>query len=448
MPKKKHDGVKKRCDCPRKQWPKCEHPWHFSFHHGGREYRFSLDALAKARNDRPPRAKADAVKWRDRLRTEIREGTFLDPDAAPAPTPADVRLTLDDVAGRYLATYVPFDKGRPRREAGRKLMEWYVHALKRIEVPAANGTTVRLGALPFVDITKADVEAVRAGWPRKATCAKGGSVGADRALKRLRHLFNWAIEAGYTTTTPFRIGEKAVIHFATEQPRRRRLEAGEEADETAGEKPQPGEEARLLAHATSPLMHDLIIAALDTGCRPGELLALQWQHVNLTRCRLELPGTLTKTGKDRDVPYVPKGRLAGVLAMRRHDPAGEILPPTAHVFGDACGGRVRDIRDEWARTCAAASVVGLQFRDLRRTFGSELLETPGVTVHHVRDALGHADLKTTSIYLSTTLKALEDAMRRRDAHRAGSAHHSHTDPAEAHDDAPAHASETPTNRLN
>jgi hypothetical protein len=41
-----------------------------------------------------------------------------------------------------------------------------------------------------------------------------------------------------------------------------------------------------------------------------------------------LPGALTKTGKDR-IPFAPKGRLAGVLAMRRHDPAGDALPADA-----------------------------------------------------------------------------------------------------------------------
>jgi integrase len=101
------------------------------------------------------------------------------------------------------------------------------------------------------------------------------------------------------------------------------------------------EEARLLTHATSRFMHELIIAGIDTGCRPGELLALQWQHVNPTCCHFELPGSLTKTECDRTVPYVPKGRLAGVLAMRRHDPAGQLLPPTAHVFGNEVGEPVK-----------------------------------------------------------------------------------------------------------
>jgi hypothetical protein len=33
---------------------------------------------------------------------------------------------------------------------------------------------------------------------------RGGRVGADRALKRLRHLFNSAIEKGYAEHTPFK----------------------------------------------------------------------------------------------------------------------------------------------------------------------------------------------------------------------------------------------------
>ena len=112
---------------------------------------------------------------------------------------------------------------------------------------------------------------------------------------------------------------------------------------------------------------------------------------------------------------------------------------------------MKGYREEWEQTCAAAGIVGLQFRDLRRTFGSELLETPGVTLHHVRDALGHADIKTTSVYLSSTVKALEDVMRRRDAHRAVAeasfAHDSHTETAETPTATPSATVETPSNVL-
>jgi len=72
MPKRTHDGVKKRCGCTKRQWPKCAHPWWFNFHYRGTEYRCSLDKIASARNEPAPTTKHDAVKWRDRRRVSDR----------------------------------------------------------------------------------------------------------------------------------------------------------------------------------------------------------------------------------------------------------------------------------------------------------------------------------------------------------------------------------------
>lgn len=54
MPKRTHDGIKKRCGCGKRQWPKCSHPWWFGFHFNGREHRYSLDVIARARSIQPP----------------------------------------------------------------------------------------------------------------------------------------------------------------------------------------------------------------------------------------------------------------------------------------------------------------------------------------------------------------------------------------------------------
>ena len=40
-------GLKKRCRCPRRQWSKCTHSWHFGFAHNGKEYRWSLHKVAE-----------------------------------------------------------------------------------------------------------------------------------------------------------------------------------------------------------------------------------------------------------------------------------------------------------------------------------------------------------------------------------------------------------------
>ena len=62
MPKRTHDGIKKRCDCPKKQWAKCCHPWWFNFHHGGREHRYSLDTIAHSRTSASSFAISPKVK--------------------------------------------------------------------------------------------------------------------------------------------------------------------------------------------------------------------------------------------------------------------------------------------------------------------------------------------------------------------------------------------------
>jgi integrase len=156
-------------------------------------------------------------------------------------------------------------------------MHWHIALLRRTEVPAASGLSVEFERKPIDGITKADVEALRAARRRAIAHAaataercrpgvKQGEVGINRLLARLRHIFTWAIAEGYIGDTPFKRGTVTVVKLETraESGRTRRLE--------------PGEEERLLQHA-GPLVRALIVAALSTGCRVGELLSLQWQQI-------------------------------------------------------------------------------------------------------------------------------------------------------------------------
>src|SRR5262245_18609285 len=154
MPKRTHDGLKKRCDCPKKSWPKCSHPWWFNFHHGDREHRYSLDKIARARNQPLPTTKSDAITWRDQLRAEIRSGTFVAPDAPVVPaTIADAPLTFSEVADRYLTTYVGRRQtdigdvqwtGRFLRPRTAEQAAYHLAVLRRTEVQAPGGSLVRL----------------------------------------------------------------------------------------------------------------------------------------------------------------------------------------------------------------------------------------------------------------------------------------------------------------
>jgi integrase len=89
----------------------------------------------------------------------------------------------------------------------------------------------------------------------------------------------------------------------------------------------------------------VIIAALETGCRRGELLSLTWRDVNLARREMTIRAERTKTGVGRVLPI--SARLAGILELAKTDPTGQDFGPEKFVFGDVVGGRVNDIKRAW-----------------------------------------------------------------------------------------------------
>jgi site-specific recombinase XerD len=214
-------------------------------------------------------------------------------------------------------------------------------------------------------------------------------IAANRDLALLRAMFNWAVLGEFVPGTPFKVGTVAAVKLAREEPRTRRL--------------QPGEEERLLLAANG--LHDLIVAGLETGCRLGELLSLQWDQV---RGDLFLPAGKTKAKKPRRVPISTV--LRGVLDARRLDPAGDPLPTSAYVFGDEVGRRRRSIKTAWRLTCQRATIVGLHFHDLRREAGSRWMDA-GVPLATIQRWLGHHNISQTSTYLAASGGGDADAMR-------------------------------------
>lgn len=427
-------GLSKRCGCSARLWSKCPHPWHFSFCRGksldGRKarYRFSLHAFT----DKPPTyvmsvAEAEAIA--DRIRGEIRSGAIQLEPPPPATSPADppTELTLQDVSTRYLDEYARTEGRRPH---ALRQFEIYIGLLNASTVPGPGGASVALGARPFVGVIRADLDAVfalrlqaieearraarqiaalahaektvppelRRAAALAGRCTKGGHVALNRFKARARHFFNWAVAQGYRDDTPFKRHGVNVVRLdgKAETVRARRL--------------QPGEEERLIKVA-APHLRALIIAALSTGCRVGELLTLQWGDVQVDDRdefrTIVLRASKTKTATTRIVPIGQ--RLRAVLEMLRTDPEGQQLPPEAFVFGDEIGGRISSVKTAWGTACRDAGVVGLRFHDLRREFACRLLESRA-ELHDVRDFLGHSNITTTSRYLRSTTLRLERAL--------------------------------------
>lgn len=418
MTRHRNDGLRKVCGCARRAWAKCAHPWHFNFKWKGTPYRFSLDRQLGQK----VKSKTEARTEADRLRSLIRDGKF----AAGAETPSAGITTLEQLGLEYFKTYISPKTRRPisRNERYR----WDM--MMRTEVVRANGVTVKLGDLEARVVTRHDVEAfaVVQRATRTETFAdskgrahawrRGGVVSTNRCLGRLRAFYNWAIENGHVETTPFKRGTATVVRLFSEAERERRLLPGH------GE--AKSEEARLLAVA-NPHLHALITAALETACRVGELLSLQWHQVRWDLNEIHLPATKTKGLRTRDLPM--SQRLRAVLEMRRHDPTGAEYGTNDYVFGDATGAQIKSVKTAWQAACRRADITGLNFHDLRREAGSRLLEG-AVPPNIVQAFLDHANLSTTSRYLKITRVGMHAALKRFEEARESCKPVANTPPAE------------------
>ena len=205
---------------------------------------------------------------------------------------------------------------------------------------------------------------------------------------------------GHLQRSPFKIGTEAAISLEREIPRNWRF-ANEE------------DEQKLL-NACNPHLRAVVVAMLDTACRPGELLSLQWKDVNLSRKELAIRAEKAKTRTERLIPI--SKRLHAMLEMRRVGADGEELPGDAYVFGDETGAQVISVRTAWENARKRAGLEGLQLRDLRHEAGSRF-EEAGVPVVYVSKLLGHSNLTTTSRYLNIHRRGLQAAMEKLEQHR-------------------------------
>ncbi|MBO0767570.1 MAG: site-specific integrase [Solirubrobacterales bacterium] len=148
---------------------------------------------------------------------------------------------------------------------------------------------------------------------------------------------------------------------------------------------------------------EAVRVAAYAGLRLGEQLALRWSDVDWAGSALTISRAVSggvegppKTGQIRRVPISDQAAAALERLSRRQD----FTEPDDYVFCNAYGRRVDDsaLRRRYKRARDHAALRPLRWHDLRHTFGS-LLVAGGVDLVSVRDAMGHAQLATTSRYL-------------------------------------------------
>ena len=239
-------------------YTKCRHSWHFSYKpRGGPRYRFSLDAEL----GRHVEGKTEAQGEADKIRADIRVGTFRRAGAA-TPSPLPVVTTVKRLAESYLSAV----KDRGKRSANSD-----ASMLARLcAYQTADGRT--LSAWPTSDITEGVLEAFYSGLQAAGLAAST----RNHYTTLLKSLFRWAARKGVIARSP--ISNESSLRRALVAQRRRRLSPNEEAAIIAT--------AGALTRGAGPRVQWLIVEAVETGARLGELLAIRWADVNLEKRRL------------------------------------------------------------------------------------------------------------------------------------------------------------------
>ena len=163
------------------------------------------------------------------------------------------------------------------------------------------------------------------------------------------------------------------------------------------------EEVKLFAKLTGRRDHirSVVTVALNTGMRRGEILDLQWEHVNFIARTILV--ARSKTGKPRTIPM--NDRVFEELKALKQDAGTRDF-----VFSvSKTGVNIDSIKTGWRNACAAAGLVDLRFHDTRHTFATRL-RANGVHEWDIRDLLGHTTTRMTSVYTHQTPANLRQAV--------------------------------------
>ncbi len=174
-----------------------------------------------------------------------------------------------------------------------------------------------------------------------------------------------------------------------DQARTRRLEAGEEEK---------------LLQSNNQKLRRVIILALETAMRRGEILNIKKSHIDYQNSVLLIPST--KTDQPRTIPLSSQAltALRGQLRASQRT-SGGVIPLIESTIFDY---RPRGLSGEFLKLCRKTNIDDLHFHDLRHEATSRFFEK-GLNPVEVATITGHKDTRMLMRY--THLRA-EDLVKR------------------------------------
>ena len=146
----------------------------------------------------------------------------------------------------------------------------------------------------------------------------------------------------------------------------------------------------------------MVLIALNTGVRQGELFSLTWEQVDLRLKTFNVLAAHAKGNASRSVPLNDEA-LAVLQSIRPKEPSGwcsQVQSPA---------GEFDNVRKAWREVTEDAKLPDLRWHDLRHDFASQLVMR-GVPLYVVQKLLGHATPAMTQRYAKLAPGALADAV--------------------------------------
>jgi integrase len=227
----------------------------------------------------------------------------------------------------------------------------------------------------------------------------------NRDLSALRALFNRAVSWGHLAVSPMK-NVKALpedklgfVRYLTAAETTRLFEALTARDTRRHvARERANQWRRVRNYSPWPIygsytdhLTPLVILALNTGMRFGELTALRWRDVDMANRLLTVAKHNAKSGRARHLPLNSDAYRA--IAAWRPTPVHD----HAFVFPGVGGTRLTDIKTAWKEVLSTARIDRFRFHDLRHSFASNLAMS-AVDLNTVRELLGHSDIKMTLRY--------------------------------------------------
>jgi len=342
------------------------------------------------------RRKTDAKKWASKTENDIREGRYF--------RTAEARKhTLAELVDRYLRDVLPRKSATVRRQQRQQLTWWKQQlgaytladvtpgllAEQRDKLARTAPSQMRRGKAADNDTDKAVADdtdkavaddtdktvADDTDTPEQEPTDRRSAGSVNRYLAALSHAFTVAVrEWGWVDQSPVRKVDRLKeprgrVRFLDDGERKRLLKACRNSEE--------------------PLLYPIVVLAISTGARQGEILNLRWQNIDFENCLVRIEET--KNDERRSVPLTGLAleQLKELSRVRRID--------TDLVFPHPDGVRPVETRTPWVKALAAAKITDFRFHDLRHSAASYLAMN-GATLAEIAEILGHKTLQMVKRY--------------------------------------------------